>query len=344
MDSKYNNVNIIDVIIPEVKDIFLRRYKLLKLINILQPIGRRKLSLKSNVSERKVRNDTDFFKDDGFITYNNEGMKITDEGIKVLEFLDAEVHHFNGFDNVKKDLVELLEIKDVILVESLNYDELTLKNIGSAASKYFLDNLEENDVVGLTGGVTVFDVIDSINAQNIDIKNIKIVPARGSLGRSVKYQANTLVERLAYKIDGIYYPLFTPDLLSEDSIKLLKEEPNIKSTIKIINKINFLIFGIGRADIMAKRRDLDDAMCKKIYDMGAVSEAFGYYFDEKGKIVHEQSTIGISFDTFKSLKKLIAVAGGKNKAQAIASFSKINKNLVLVTDIECAREILGGKK
>ena len=62
--------------------------------------------------------------------------------------------------------------------------------------------------------------------------------------------------------------------------------------------------------------------------------------------MHEISTIGITLEKFKKLKRLIAIAGGIDKAQAIVSVSKINSNLVLVTDVECAKEIIniiGGK-
>jgi len=88
------------------------------------------------------------------------------------------------------------------------------------------------------------------------------------------------------------------------------------------------------------RRQLDDEAIKKITDKKAVSEAFGYYFDSDGKIVHEITTIGIEPEKLNEVKELIAVAGGVEKAQAIISVSKINKNLVLVTDEEVAKKIL----
>jgi central glycolytic genes regulator len=75
-------------------------------------------------------------------------------------------------------------------------------------------------------------------------------------------------------------------------------------------------------------------------DKGAVAEAFGYYFNQEGEIVHEISTIGITLEKFKSLDNIIAVAGGKEKVEAIIAISKLNNKLVLFTDESVAKTIL----
>ena len=63
-------------------------------------------------------------------------------------------------------------------------------------------------------------------------------------------------------------------------------------------------------------------------------------FDINGNIVHETGTVGIKLEQYKNLQNVIGIAGGKNKAKAILSIAKINKNLVLITDESAAYGIL----
>jgi len=169
---------------------------------------------------------------------------------------------------------------------------------------------------------------------------LMILPARGGLGRKSDYQANTLVEKLAEKLNCHYKLLYTPDWISEEAKTTLLKEPEIKEIVSMLEKLDILIFGIARADVMAKRRQLDDASITDIAYKEAVAEAFGYYFDKEGNIVHEITTIGVELEKLNQVKELIAVAGGVDKAEAIAAVCKINRNLVLVTDEEVAKKIL----
>ncbi|MCD6435833.1 MAG: sugar-binding transcriptional regulator [Clostridiales bacterium] len=340
IENNYNLENL-DIIVPETKEMFLRRYQLLKLVEVYGPIGRRNLSAKSNISERQVRNDADFLKEKGMLNYFSEGMMISDKGIDLLDNLDEFTNHYHGFYDLKKVILEKLGIKNITIVDSRDNDfNATLNYMGIEGAKLLSESLKIGDVIGLTGGTSIRSLVDNYTNRNRKIGGVVVVPARGGLGQSTKYQANTLVENLASKMDAQYMNLYTPDFLSSKSIKYLKEEPNIKKTIETIEKINILAFGIGKADVMAKRRDLSGKQYDEIMSAGAVSEAFGCYFNSKGEMVHEISTIGITLEHFKKLKNLLAIAGGKDKANAIISVSNINKNLVLITDFDCATEII----
>lgn len=74
-----------------------------------------------------------------------------------------------------------------------------------------------------------------------------------------------------------------------------------------------IIHGIGDALAMAKRRNSTPEMLKKLIDGNAVGEAFGYYYDENGKVVHKVLTVGIQLDDLSPEKRVITVAVGKLK-------------------------------
>ncbi len=91
---------------------------------------------------------------------------------------------------------------------------------------------------------------------------------------------------------------------------------------------------------MVERRKLSDEKAKDIMDKKAVGEAFGHYFNKKGEIVYKLNTVGIDMKSFKNKRETIAVFAGRKKAEAFIPISKINKNIVLITDEESAKEIL----
>ncbi len=186
----------------------------------------------------------------------------------------------------------------------------------------------------------MYTVINQFKSSTHKDEELMILPARGGLGRKSDYQANTLVEKLAEKLKCQYKLLYTPDWISNEAKDTLLREPEIKEIVSRLENLDILLFGIARADIMAKRRQLDDQSIMDLVEKEAVAEAFGYYFDKEGNIVHEITTIGVELEKLNKVKELIAVAGGVDKAEAIAAVCKINRNLVLVTDEEVAKKIL----
>ena len=91
---------------------------------------------------------------------------------------------------------------------------------------------------------------------------------------------------------------------------------------------------------MSQRRHLKENHRILLKEKGAVAEAFGYYFDKKGKIVDVVNTVGITLDQYSGLEHVICVASGVEKATAIKAVSKLNPNLVLGIDEGLAKSIL----
>ena len=93
---------------------------------------------------------------------------------------------------------------------------------------------------------------------------------------------------------------------------------------------------------MGKRRKASDHVLAKLEKGNAVSEAFGYYFDEDGQVVYKARTVGIQLEDLEKADYVVAVAGGKSKAKAIYSYFKQGKSNVLITDEAAAKELLKG--
>lgn len=326
-------------IVPEALTLLERRYSILNELNVSGVLGRRLLASRLNLSERNIRTEIDFLKEAGFLKVTSVGMEITETGILLLDQLKELINFIRGSNALGYSLKEKLGIKEVIIVSDfLDNSDNSLKALAKEATKYFLQKLKKDYIVGVTGGYTMSEFANQMPSKNFS--DVMVVPARGGLGEVLEIQANTIASTLASKLGAHYKLLQLYDGIGKDIIESVYNDPQIKMTYDYINKIDFLVFGIGNAEEMAKRRNIPKDIWERIKQSGAVSEAFGYYFDTNGEIVYETSTVGIKLEQYKKLTNIIGIAGGKIKADAILAISKINRNLVLVTDEEVANSIL----
>ncbi|MFA5524396.1 MAG: sugar-binding domain-containing protein, partial [Tissierellales bacterium] len=226
-----------------------------------------------------------------------------------------------------------------IVPGDLRDDMLTFRDIAKTASNFIKHIIKDRDIIGITGGTTMALLAEEMTYDKTK-RDVTIVPARGGLGKELETQSNNIAAKIAKKLGGSYRLLQVPDNVGAEALKALMTVQEVKEVLEIIKNMDILVFGIGRADIMAQRRDLRQDKIKEIEKSGAVAEAFGHYFNTNGDIVHETSTIGLTLEDFKRINTVIGVAGGKDKAEAIISICKLHKNMTLIIDEAVARKIL----
>src|SRR5690606_34313018 len=145
----------------------------------------------------------------------------------------------------------------------------------------------------------------------------------------------------AEKTGGSVKTLYLPDHLSAEAYEMMMREPVIKEMMDLYDQTDIVVHGIGNAEEIALQRKSSLEEVEMIQRGGAVSEAFGYYFDENGKVVYHIRTAGIQLEQVQKTSAILAVAGGSSKAKAILSYSKIApEQTVLITDEGAARKII----
>lgn len=326
-------------VVPELLEIMEERYNILKNIYYNQPIGRRLLAANVNLSERVVRSEINFLKEQKLIDVHSLGMTITKEGEEVLQGLKDFVGKLKKFQSIECYIKETLNLKEVIIVPGdVDEDRAVLRELGKIASNYIKNILKDGIIISLTGGNTVKEIIDNFPKIN-NFNDITVLPARGGIGKNIEIQSNTLVGRLASKLNANYEILHIPDNISEDTFEALINEKGIREIFNKIENSYIVIHGIGDAVEMSYKRDLSRDIIENIKKLNAVGEAYGHYFNYNGEIVHSMPTIGINADKISFIENMIAVAAGKYKAKAIISAVRDRTNEVLITDEATGKEI-----
>lgn len=325
-------LKLIKKVAPEINEILERRYLILRGIQQNQPIGRRTLATELGFKERTVRDEVAILKKQELLDVDFTGTYITEKGHKLLDDLHEIYNHLKGIPQLEEELRKLLKIKKVIIVPgNSSENRMVLKDMGKITFKELKNNISSKDIIGITGGNTMASVVEEAVYDKKE-RDILVIPARGGLGRNLNTQSNSIAAKLAEGLGGSYRLLYIPDALEEEALEYILKNEEISHSLNLINNMNTLVFGIGRADIMAKRRNLSEGKIKELEEKGAVAEAFGHYFNIDGEEVWEYKTIGLSLERFKRLESLIGVAGGEEKAQAILSVATLNQEMVLITD------------
>ena len=327
-------------IVPELVEVLEKRYNILRTIYYKQPIGRRILANDLNLGERIVRTEINFLKVQGLIEINTPGMAVTESGEEVVNKLKNYIHEIKGLSEIEQEVRDLLKLKKVIIVPGdVDENPTVLKDLGKACANYLREIIKDNDIIALTGGSTLMEVIEAFPSGN-NFQNILAVPARGGMGRKVETQANTLAASFATKLKGNYKMLHIPENLSLETLDTLLKEREIREVIDLIHKADILIYGIGNATQMARKRGVSRGEIERLQKLGAIGEAFGCYFDKNSKVVSETTAIGINISEARNINTNIAVAGGKTKAESVISTQLNNHNGILVTDEAIGREII----
>lgn len=325
---------------PNLLDAMQQRYAVLHSIKLFQPIGRRGLAENTNFTERIVRSEVSFLQDQGLVNVTSKGMYITNEGNVVVDELASFMREIMGLHVLEKQIKEKLGVEQVIVVSG-NSDEFNWvkQEMGRQCVSYLKKTVHADCTIAVTGGTTMSAVASGM--VPLDKHGpCMFVPARGGIGEKVENEANSIVAKMAEQAKGDYRLLYVPDPLSESSYKTMINEPSIIQTLALIKSSDIILHGIGDALRMAKRRKTSPETIQKLTDQQAVSEAFGYYFDQYGRLVHKVRTVGIQIEDLQPSKQIITIAGGESKANAIVSYFKYRKSDLLITDEAAAQQIL----
>ncbi|WP_156288396.1 sugar-binding transcriptional regulator [Oceanobacillus salinisoli] len=329
-------------LVPDLLKIMQQRYFILQSVDNFEPIGRRGLADKLSLTERHVRSEVDFLHKQGLIDVTTKGMYISKEGKLVLEQLSDMMREIVGISVLEKQIRDKLKVKNVIIVPGNSDDyEWVKQEMGKACVAYLKKIVNSPSTIAVTGGTTMAAIADVMTPLNNEYESL-FVPARGGVGEKAENQASRIVSEMAKKANGDYRLLYVPDPISESAYQTLIHEPMIKDILQQIKNANIVIHGIGDAKTMARRRKTTEETMNKLIAHHAASEAFGYYFDQHGNIVHKVRTVGLQLEDLASIEHVIAVAGGKSKADAIVSYFKQGKSDLLITDEAAAEKILRG--
>ncbi len=327
------------LLVPEMMEQAAERYELLRQIALAQPVGRRLLAVQTKLTERVVRSHVEAMERSGLVTIQAVGIRLTEKGEQLLAPLSRYFLKRPSFSELERQLASVLSMKQVILVRGdMDQNPAVKQNVGQEAALALSRLLKNGQILAVSGGTTMAALAASLPRLSLDVT---VVPARGGFGEKIEYQANTVAAVTAEKIGGTYRMLHIPDGFSPQLIEMLrKESPDLVEIESLIHRADILAIGVGEANRMAQRHQLESGRKNRLMLEGACGEALGLYADIQGRILYRMHNVGIALEELQSIPQVIIAAGGASKGAAILAMARAGVRGTLVTDDGACREIL----
>lgn len=327
-------------IVPDILSHMLKRLDILSFIEAEQPIGRRTLARQLGMTERVLRREVEDLSGLNMIKVDAKGISISENGRETLKNVEPFLTLIESRNDLASQLKTKYPLKDIFVVRGdADQNAMVKEELTRLMAEVLTENLFNEAVVSVAGGSTMASVSKFLRPKH---EGLLFVPARGGLGEDVAFQANSIVSHLAQATSGEHRMLYAPDSISKASLESLKEEPMVREIIDLNQRSSMVIHGIGDALQMAKRRNVTEEVMTGLVNSNAVGEAFGFYFDAEGNIVHKVKTIGLQLDDLGNKESIFAVAGGESKKEAVKAYLKLApRNTILFIDEAVAQYLLG---
>jgi central glycolytic genes regulator len=328
-------------LMPDLLQVMQKRYDILRHIQLMQPVGRRNLTAALPLTERVLRAEVDFLRAQGLVEVDSSGMRCTVAGTELLAEMEPLIKELFGLTELEAELKAVLGLREVIVVPGdADRSCLVKEEMGRAGARFLKQLAVPGQIIAVAGGSTMLALAERMMPTPV-LRTATFVPTRGGVGEAVELEANYIASLMAKKTGGKYRLLHVPDQLSDEAYQTLIREPHIREVLQDLRRAHIVVHGIGDARTMALRRKSPPDVLSLLEAQGAVGEAFGYYFNKEGEIVHRVPSVGLRLEDLDRVERRIAIAGGSSKAEAILAICSCVSLDTLITDEGAARAVLG---
>lgn len=246
------------------------------------------------------------------------------------------------FADLEQALRDRYSLTEAIVIDcSEDRSGAIMARIGEAAAHFLEVTIQQEEIIGVSSwSQTILRMVDNIHP----LKNAKakyIVQILGGMGdASVQTHATELTARLAKLTGGEPRLLLVQGITSSREARLVMlSDAFARETMDLFGRLTLAIVGIGAvepSELLARSGNVFSKQEMAIlHEAGAVGEISFRFFDKDGKQVVtplNERVIGISLEDLKRADRVMALAGGESKTEAISGALKLGIIDVLVTD------------
>lgn len=259
------------------------------------------------------------------------------------------LHPAGTFIHLERKLQKKYKIKQAIIVDvEDDASELALKRaVGSAAANYLQMILTGHELVGISSWSTfISEMVENLHPHQAQAKGV--IQILGGVGHNRNLQANILAGRLSQLLDCPSYLLPTTSAVQNLSEKQQQlANPELADVVNLFPQVDIAIVGIGTSEpsdlirnlgIIYKEETRDELRLK-----GAVGDICLHYYNKEGKPIideDEDLVISMSLSQLKACPQVIALAGGKEKVEALKGAMAGSYIDILVTDRITANQLI----
>ncbi len=246
------------------------------------------------------------------------------------------------FAELESSLRSRYGLTEAIVIDcSEDRDGAIMARIGEAAAHFLEATLQPEEIIGVSSwSQTIMRMVDNIHPFR-GVKAKHVVQILGGMGdTAVQTHATELITRLARLTGGDARLLLVQGVTSSREAKLVMlSDPVVRGTMDLFERLSLAIIGIGAVEPSELLARSGNVFSKQemtlLHEAGAVGEISFRFYAKDGKPLDtplNERVIGVTIDHLKKANRVMALAGGASKTEAIAGALNLGVIDILVTD------------
>jgi DNA-binding transcriptional regulator LsrR (DeoR family) len=223
--------------------------------------------------------------------------------------------------------------------------DLLRRQIGAAAAAFLSRTVHPGDTIGMAWGTTLSAMVQSMAPMATE--GVHIVQTLGGIGPpAAEAYAAELVRRLAQLLGAVPVLFPVPGVVATTEVRdVLRNDPHVQAALRYFDRLDTVYVGIGAIDtnpVLNDGHSLPPGTLESLARAGAVGDIALRFFDAEGAPVQsalDERILGITTEQLRRAPRVVAVAGGPGKVEAIHAALKSGIVDVLITDQDTAEEL-----
>ena len=257
------------------------------------------------------------------------------------------------FADLEDQLTSRFDLKDAVVVDCPSEGEGMVRDLGAALAYFLESTLKPGKIIGISSwSRSLFAMVDALHPGDYCAggRVVQILGGVGNVGN--EFHAIHLAQRLAGSIGAKPVLLQSPAVVgSPESQRVLSRESAVQEASALFDKLDLALVGIGSMEpsrmLAASGSFFSREERSELQRLGAVGDICFRFFDVDGQPVKSplmKRVIGIDLVKLRVCKRVVGVAGGAQKVQAILGALRGGLIDVLITDQRTAEELTNSRR
>lgn len=240
-------------------------------------------------------------------------------------------------------------LKECLLVPRYERIEHTYERMAGAAGDLIGRVLRDGSALGVSWGGTMRAIGENLS-NSLPPGRVDVVPTIGAMGKiETGIYPNSIARAFAEKLGGDAYLVNTPAIVDTPEIRdSLMADLSFSPIRDMWQKLDMAFLGVSNLDessAMYRSGLFTKDELALMRTSGGVCASNFIVFDEAGQVVAtpiSERIVCLSAEGLRTVRNVVVTAAGPSKTEPLRALLRSGLCTMLITDIECARDILAG--
>lgn len=250
-------------------------------------------------------------------------------------------------DDLQRHLISRFGLRDAMVLDTNSRVTDTLPRVGRLAARYLDTTLGEGDALAISWGTAVRAIAEGLEPKIP--RNVEVIQMLGGAGsRNLEVDGAELARRLAGLLGGRCRYLNVPLVVdTEEAAATFIRQRDVRDTLAAAANAELAVVGIGalvpQVSSLLRAGHLSKRGITELRRSGAVGDVCGHLFTVDGELVDvdlARRIVHVDAAALRSMRRVVGVAVGTMKSEAVLGALRSKLVNVLVTDAVTARAVL----